>query len=118
MIEPQNPMKKSIITFYLLATIVMLINSGCSTQPKLTKKQAEQKITELQTRLALINDKWYDIYETGLVDSAGVADKKVEEAQTLLSSGELARASELLIRADTRLNQYSKTNLPLPLKLL
>ena len=105
-------MKKPIIIFCLLAAIGMLINTGCSTKPKLTKEQAEQKITELQTKLAMINDQWYDIYEVGLVDSAGVAAKKVEEAQSELTSGELAKASELLIRADTLLNQYSKTNLP------
>ena len=48
----------------------------------------------------------------GLVDSAGVAAKMVEEAQNDLASGGLVKASELLIRADTLLNQYSKTNLP------
>ncbi|MFZ4564674.1 MAG: hypothetical protein ACOYNU_14945, partial [Bacteroidales bacterium] len=103
-------MKKLIITFCLLVTIGLLTNTGCTTQPKLTREQAEQKITELQTKLALINDQWYDIYETGLVDSAGVAAKMVEEAQTELTSGGLVKASELLIRADTLLNQYSKTN--------
>jgi hypothetical protein len=106
-------MKNPIIIFCLLAAIGLVINTGCTSQPKLTKEQAEQKITELQTKLALINDQWYDIYEVGLVDSAGVAAKKVEEAQSELTSGELANASELLIRADTLLNQYSKTNLPI-----
>jgi hypothetical protein len=105
-------MKKHIMFLCLLAVIGLVINTGCSSQPKLTKEQAEQKITELQTKLALINDQWYDIYEVGLVDSAGVAAKMVEEAQNDLASGGLVKASELLIRADTLLNQYSKTNLP------
>ena len=68
-------MKKTTIIFCLLAVIGLVINVGCTMKPKMTKEQAQQKITELQTKLALINDQWYDIYETGLVDSAGVAAK-------------------------------------------
>ena len=105
-------MKKSILIFLLLAAIGLVFNTGCTTQPKLTKEEATQKLADLKMKYDIANTQWYDIYTQGLIPGAEEAVKLLLRAQNAVDSGEMKKAEEFIFQADTLLKTYTMANLP------
>ncbi|MDD4603987.1 MAG: hypothetical protein PHF97_09305 [Bacteroidales bacterium] len=105
-------MKRALCLLFILGIISLVINTGCTTQPKMTKEQATAKITELQAKLDISKTQWYDIYAKGILLKAPKADSLLTEAKTALDAGDLKKAAEMLTQADTLLKQYSPVDVP------
>lgn len=105
-------MKNLINIFCLLAAVGLVIIAGCSSQPKLTKEEATQKLADLKMKYDISNTQWYDIYTQGLIPGTEEAGKLILQAQNAVDSGEMKKAEEFIVQADTLLKTYTMANLP------
>jgi hypothetical protein len=103
---------KKIIILSLLVVSGMVFFTACNTQPKFTKAQTIQKIAEVQSKLDICKTQWYDIYEKGLIEDLPGAEKLFAEAKAAFASGDTVKGIDLLAKADTALNKYSKAKMP------